>query len=88
MLKGLKMKKSSQSFLDNKITIDPDVCNGKPTFRGQRITVETILEFLSAGESEENILKAYPTLTKDDIKAALEFATRLMSQKYSLLKIA
>jgi len=82
------MESKSITFFNGKITIDPDICNGKPTIRGQRITVETILEFLSAGESEENILKAYPTLTKDDIKTALEFATKLMSQKYSLSKIA
>ena len=40
-----------------RITIDPDICNGKPTIRGKRITVETILEFLSAGESREEILR-------------------------------
>ena len=82
------MESKNSTFFNGKITIDPDICNGKPAIRGQRITVETILEFLSAGESEENILKAYPTLTKDDIKTALEFATKLMSQKYSLSKIA
>ncbi len=53
--------------LNNRISIDPDICNGKPTVRGKRITVQTILEFLSAGESRENILEQYPSLTSDDI---------------------
>jgi len=53
--------------LNNRISIDPDICNGKPTVRGKRITVQTILEFLSAGESWENILEQYPSLISDDI---------------------
>lgn len=76
------------SYFDGNITIDPDVCNGKPTIRGQRITVQTILEFLSAGDSADEILEQYPTLTKEDIQTCLAFATRLMGQKYSLQKIA
>ena len=82
------MKKETLTYFDGKITIDPDICNGKPTIRGQRITVQTILEFLSAGENEEEILKQYPTLKKDDIQACLLFATKLMGQQYELLKIA
>jgi len=67
------MSNESLSFFDGKITIDADVCNGKPTIRGQRITVQTILEFLSAGESNEEILRQYPTLTQEDI----EFCQRI-----------
>jgi len=76
------------SFLNGQITIDSDLCNGKPTIRGQRITVQTILEFLSAGESREEILKAYPTLRDDDITSCLKFASQMMNQKYSLQQIA
>jgi len=82
------MSNESLSFFDGKITIDADVCNGKPTIRGQRITVQTILEFLSAGESNEEILRQYPTLIQEDIHTCLSFATQLMGQKYSLQKIA
>ncbi len=60
---------------ENLITIDADVCNGKPVLRGKRITVQTILEFLSAGESREEIFKQYPSLTNEDIDASLEFAS-------------
>ncbi len=50
------------SFLDGRITINPDICNGKPTIRGQRITVQTVLEFLGAGDGEAEILEQYPSL--------------------------
>jgi uncharacterized protein (DUF433 family) len=65
------MKTEKMSYLNNRISIDPDICSGKPTIRGKRITVQTVLEFLSAGESQENILKQYPSLTSDDITSCL-----------------
>ena len=57
-----------------RITIKPDVCNGKPTVRGMRIMVETILQFLSAGDTVGAILEAYPFLEKEDIQACIAFA--------------
>lgn len=68
--------------MESRITIDPDLCNGKPTLRGKRITVQTILEFLGAGESREEILRQYPSLESRDIDACLEFAARLMGHGY------
>jgi uncharacterized protein (DUF433 family) len=68
----------------DRITIDPDVCNGKPTVRGLRITVESILDYLSAGEMPEEILRQHPMLQPDDIPACLAFASRLMGHKYSV----
>jgi uncharacterized protein (DUF433 family) len=59
--------------VSDRITIDEKICNGKPTIRGKRITVQTILEFLSAGESIEEILNQYPMLEREDISACLEF---------------
>jgi uncharacterized protein (DUF433 family) len=56
-----------------RITLNPSICNGKPTIRGKRITVQTILEFLSAGDTEKEILTQYPGLEEDDIKACLKF---------------
>ncbi len=73
---------------ENRITIDPDVCNGKPVLRGKRITVQTILEFLSAGDSREDILKQYPSLKNEDIDAALAFASHLTGHDFTLKKIA
>jgi uncharacterized protein (DUF433 family) len=69
------------SYLD-RITIDPALCNGKPTLRGKRITVQTILEFLSAGDTREEILHQYPSLEPEDIDACLAFAAHLMSHQY------
>jgi uncharacterized protein (DUF433 family) len=71
-----------ESYL-NKITINPDICNGKPTIRGMRITVKTILEYLAAGESIENILNAYPILEKEDISAALQYASTILDKNLS-----
>lgn len=74
--------------LIERITIDNNVCNGKPVIRGKRITVQTILEFLSAGDSREDILKQYPSLESADIDACLRFAADLMSHQYSISEIA
>jgi uncharacterized protein (DUF433 family) len=82
------MKSVRYSDPDGRITIDPDLCNGRPTIRGKRITVKTIIEYLSAGEKEEEILKQYPSLEKEDIHACLVFIGKLMDHKYSLQEIA
>ncbi|MEX0811215.1 MAG: DUF433 domain-containing protein [Chitinophagales bacterium] len=74
-------------YLMDRITIDQDICNGKPTIRGKRITVQTILEFLSAGESREEILKQYPSLEPEDITACLNFAAALMERSFTIKKI-
>ena len=58
----------------NRIAIDPAVCNGKPTIRGMRIAVRTVLEYLSAGESQEKILRQFPMPKPEDISACLSFA--------------
>ena len=75
-------------YLMNRITVDSAVCNGKPTIRGKRISVQTILEFLSAGDSMEDILKQYPTLEPEDINACIRFAAELMNHQYSVKAIA
>lgn len=74
--------------LPERITVIPDLCNGKPTIRGMRITVKTILEFIAAGETTENILKAYPYLEPDDIKAALEYAALVSDTNTHTYRIA
>jgi uncharacterized protein (DUF433 family) len=71
-----------------RITIDESICNGKPVIRGKRIAVQTILEFLSAGESIEEILTQYPDLEREDITASLEFAAALMNRNYVIKSLA
>lgn len=72
----------------NRITIDDKICNGKPTIRGKRITVQTILEFLSAGEEKEEILRQYPSLVIEDIDACLKFASDLMNRNFMIKSVA
>jgi uncharacterized protein (DUF433 family) len=67
--------------LTDRITIDPQICHGKPTIRGLRYPVETILELLSSGMTPEEILADYEDLEREDILAALQFATRLSQIK-------
>lgn len=57
-----------------RIVIDPAVRSGKPCIKGTRITVYDILEYLAGGMSEDAILRDFPSLSRDDIRAALEFA--------------
>ena len=68
------------NFAD-RITIDPNICHGKPTIRGLRYPVETILELLSSGMTVDQILDDYEDLEREDILAALAFATRLSQLK-------
>lgn len=64
-----------------RITIDSAICYGKPTIRGLRYPVETILELLSAGITIDEVLADYEDLEREDISAALMFATRLVQGK-------
>jgi uncharacterized protein (DUF433 family) len=75
-------------YITDRITIDEKVCNGKPTIRGKRITVQTILEFISAGDRTEDILEQYPSLEPEDITACLRFATELMNRNYIIKSFA
>lgn len=59
---------------ENRIVIDPAIRSGKPCIKGTRITVYDILEYLAGGTSEDDILRDFPSLSRDDIRAALEFA--------------
>ncbi len=67
--------------LTERITIDPSICHGKPTIRGLRYPVEMILELLSSGMTLDEILDDYEDLEREDILAALAFATRLSQIK-------
>ena len=69
------------SALLERITTHPGICHGKPCIRGLRYPVDMILELLSAGMSNEEILADYSDLERDDILAALAFAARLSQMK-------
>lgn len=75
-----------ENTLLKRITLDPNICHGKPCIRGLRYPVELILELLSSGMSAEEILEDYDDLERDDILAALLFATKLTQVK-SIYKV-
>jgi uncharacterized protein (DUF433 family) len=75
-------------YITDRITIDDNICNGRPTIRGTRISVQTVLDFLSAGDSEKEILDQYPSLESDDIKACIKFAADLMNRNYTIKTVA
>ena len=63
------------------ISIDPNVCHGKPCIKGTRIMVSIILDYLKAGESVETILREYPTLKEEDVRAAIGYAAWLAHEE-------
>ena len=65
----------------NRITLNPDICQGKPTIRNTRYTVDLILDLLSAGMKDTEILEDYPALEPEDIMACLVFASQLSKVK-------
>ena len=65
----------------DRISIDPNVCFGKPCIKGTRIWVSLILDFLASGKSEADILEAYPDLQPEDIRAAIAYAAELARER-------
>ena len=63
----------------SRITVEPGKCGGKPCIRGKRIRVIDVLELLAAGASSDEILRDYPFLEPDDIRAALAYAAKQMA---------
>lgn len=71
-----------------KIVIDPDVCNGRPIFDGTRITVQSVLAFLGAGDSPEDVIREYPALSLEDVREALRYSSRLMQHHFVVRHVA
>ncbi|MDP2726125.1 MAG: DUF433 domain-containing protein [Dehalococcoidia bacterium] len=65
-----------------RISVDPLVCHGKACIKGTRVLITAILDNLAAGVSEDDILKSYPTLTREDIRAALAYGAELAKERY------
>ena len=58
----------------DRIVVDPAIRSGKPCVKGTRVSVYDILEYLAGGMSEDDVLRDFPGLARDDVRAALEFA--------------
>jgi uncharacterized protein (DUF433 family) len=64
-----------------RISADPEICHGRVCIKGTRVMVSVILDNLAAGETAEDILKGYPTLQREDIRAALAYAAELAREQ-------
>jgi uncharacterized protein (DUF433 family) len=67
--------------MTSRIELNPDICNGRPVIRGSRITVETILGYLSAGDSADDVLQAHPRIEMADVLACIDYARRVTSAR-------
>ena len=65
----------------DRISVDPNICHGKVCIKGTRIMVTVILDNLAAGETPEEIIKSYPSLTREDIQAAVQYAAELAKDR-------
>lgn len=76
-----------QELIFDRITVDPTICHGKPTIRGLRYPVNTMLELLASGMTTAEILQDYPDLEMQDLLACIEYAAKLTQVK-SIYRIA
>lgn len=65
-----------------RISVNPNVCFGKPCIRGTRIWVSLILDFLASGMTIKEIIEEYPHLTEDDIRAAIAYGAEMSRERY------
>lgn len=68
--------------MESRIVCDPNILCGKPAIKGTRISVELLIERLGYGATFEDLLDAYPHITKDDIQAALRFAAQALRSDF------
>jgi len=69
----------------DRIKVDPGVCEGKPTIRGLRITVDFVLKLLGDGYTADDIVREYPALEKEDVYQAAKYGAWLASEKTSVV---
>ncbi len=79
-------KLTKQELLE-RVVVDQDICFGKPCIRGTRIWVSLIMDNLAAGVSEDEVLSAFPTLEKKDIRAAITYAAELARDRYAAVPV-
>ena len=77
MVVSLFNKLNKMDSLLSRITLNPEICHGKPTIRNMRYTVEMIFDLLAAGMTASEIIEDYPALEPDDISACMAYASRL-----------
>lgn len=75
-------KQMTRENLLHRISIDPNICFGKPCIRGHRIWVSLILDLLAGGETIEGILEEYPGIEKEDILACIAYGAEMTRDAY------
>ena len=80
------MKGGEMNPLIERISVDPNICFGKPCIRGTRIWVSLILDFLASGMSIKEILAEYPGLTEEDIRAAIAYGAEMSRERFVEVK--
>lgn len=81
------MKSRPNKSLLSRITINPKICHGKPVIRGMRYPVEAMLEYLSAGDSLDEVLAEFPDLEREDLLACIEFANRALKLRSARVSV-
>jgi uncharacterized protein (DUF433 family) len=71
----------------DRISIDPNVCHGQACIKGTRIPVHQIVGMLANGDTFESLLKAYPTISREDIRACLEYAAFLTEEQVTPIEV-
>ena len=77
------VKKDMEELLD-RIVVDPDILVGKPIIKGTRVPVYLIVELVAAGMTAKQIVKEYPQLKEEDVKAALLYASKLVESEVTV----
>lgn len=79
---------ATREELLNRISINPNICFGKPCIRGHRIWVSLILDLLAGGMTAEEILKDYPSLTIEDVQACIAYGAEMARERYVDIPLA
>ena len=79
---------ATREELLNRISINPNICFGKPCIRGHRIWVSLILDLLAAGMTVEEIIDEYPGLTAEDIQACIAYGAEMARERYVDIPLA
>ena len=74
--------------MENRITIDPKICQGQACIKGTRIPVHQILRMLSNGDTEEDLIREFPSLTREDILACFDYAASLAEEQVTPLEVS
>ena len=72
--------------MNDRITIDPNICHGQACIKGTRIPVHQIIGMLANGDTIEDLLKEYPSLTRDDVLACLDYAASLAQEQITPIR--